>query len=216
MLVEYLGPDGYSVTVVHDGATALETLSSRSFDIVILDVMLPRLSGTDVLRELRRYSTLPVLMLTARGEDSDRIVGLELGADDYLPKPFNPRELSARLRAILRRTATGEPDGRHTALSIGDLDIDSASRSVHAAGRTISLTGAEFRVLELLARAAGDVVDKDRLYEQALGRRYSPYDRSLDTHVSNLRRKLGPAADGESRIASARGVGYQLRIIRAK
>jgi len=215
MLDEYLGPEGYFVSMVHDGASALATLASTSFDIVILDVMLPKLTGTDVLRELRKTSRVPVLMLTARGDDVDRIVGLELGADDYLPKPFNPRELSARLRAILRRTADSGNDDADE-LIIGDICIDADSRDVRIGERSIALTGAEFRLLEILARGGGDIVNKDQLYEQGLGRRYSPFDRSLDTHISNLRRKLGPAADGESRIASARGVGYQLRVPRKR
>ncbi len=215
MLDEYLGPEGYLISMVHDGAKALEMLASTAFDIVILDVMLPKLTGTDVLRELRKTSRVPVLMLTARGDDVDRIVGLELGADDYLPKPFNPRELSARLRAILRRTAESMSDDGDE-ISSGDICIDVASRDVRVGERSAALTGAEFRLLELLVRAGGDVVDKDRLYEQGLGRRYSPFDRSLDTHISNLRRKLGSAADGKNRIASARGVGYQLRVPRKK
>ena len=211
MLDEYLSPEGYFVSAVHDGSAALETLAASTFDIVILDVMLPKRSGTDVLREIRKTSQVPVLMLTAKGEEVDRIVGLELGADDYLPKPFNPRELSARLRAILRRISADDGDSSGK-LAIGDLSIEPASRSVRVGDKAVQLTGAEFRLLEILARSAGEVVDKDRLYEQGLGRRYNPYDRSLDTHVSNLRRKLGPAADGGTRIASARGVGYQLRL----
>jgi two-component system response regulator CpxR len=163
------------------------------------------LNGFDVLRELRAQSGLPVLMLTARGEDIDRIVGLEMGADDYLPKPFNPRELVARLRAILRRgVGTLAPE----ALTVGDIALRRSDRTVSQGGRAVELTGAEFGILDILLRTPGRVVDKETLSEQVLGRRLARYDRSVDMHISNLRRKLGSGADGEPRIKAVRGAGY--------
>jgi len=181
---------------------------------VILDVMLPGIDGFEVLRNLRRSSVVPVLMLTARGDDVDRIVGLEVGADDYLPKPFNPRELVARMRAILRR-ATGSaaaPSGLSVRLPAGELTLDPHSLSASLAGDSLRLTGAEFRVLACLATHAGEIVPRDRLTEQALGRRYTPFDRAIDTHVSNLRRKLRPKTQGESPIVSVRNAGYLLAV----
>ena len=211
MLTEYLEPEGYSIDAVHDGKVALARLGEESFDLVILDVMLPGKNGLDVLRELRNHSQTPVLMLTARGDDIDRIVGLEVGADDYLPKPFNPRELVARLRAILRRAvaaaapAQGERPGR---VEAGGIVLNTATYRASRGEETLALTGAEFRVLELLLRAAGHVVSREELTEKALGRRLTPYDRAVDTHVSNLRRKLGRDDGGESPIRNVRGAGY--------
>jgi two-component system response regulator CpxR len=181
-------------------------LTGDGYEALILDVMMPGLNGFDVLRELRaRTVNLPVLMLTARGEDVDRIVGLELGADDYLPKPFNPRELVARLRAILRR---GTLPAANAQVKVGDVELRTGDRSVRRGGRPVELTGAEFSVLEVLLRAAGRVVARDALSEQALGRPLGRYDRSLDMHVSNLRKKLGPGPGGEPRIRAVRGQGY--------
>jgi two-component system response regulator CpxR len=211
MLCEYLVREGFEVDVVHDGDSALERLSgdARSTDLVVLDVMLPGRSGLDVLRSLRaRESAPPVLMLTARGDDVDRIVGLELGADDYLPKPFNPRELVARMRAVLRR-ANDHATPRE-AVSLGALRLDTARHRVTLHGAPVELTGAEFRVLEVLIRAAGRVVSRDQLTEQALGRKLELYDRSIDTHVSNLRRKLGVGPGAEHEIRGIRGAGYLL------
>ena len=171
--------------------------------------MLPGLGGFAVLAKIRESSKVPVIMLTARGEEVDRIVGLEMGADDYLPKPFNPRELVARIRAILRRaTGTAAPGEETTAFTIDDLVMDIGSRQVRCSSGEVDLTGAEFSVLETLARAAGTVVSRDELSRQALGRRASAFDRSLDVHLSNLRRKLGPLPGGGERIKTVRGVGY--------
>lgn len=210
LLQDYLGEEGFEILVVHDGRAALRCALSEDIDALVLDVMMPGLNGFDVLRELRTRSALPVLMLTARGEDVDRIVGLELGADDYLPKPFNPRELVARLRAILRR-ASAPPPG--TVFRVGDIELRGGDRSVLCRGQAVDLTGAEFNVLEVMLRAAGSVVTRDTLSEQALGRPLSRYDRSLDMHVSNLRKKLGPDDDGEPRIRAVRGQGYLYRTV---
>lgn len=207
LLSEYLAGQGFDVRSVNSGEDGLEAAGSGDFDIMILDVMLPGRDGIAVLRELRGRSSLPVLMLTARGDDVDRIVGLELGADDYLPKPCNPREVSARLRAILRRS---EADGRAASRQVADLVVDSAERSVRVGDRTIDLTSTEFAILSVLADAAGRVVPKASLSEKALGRELGRYDRAVDMHVSNLRRKLGPLSDGRERIETVRGIGYQL------
>ena len=213
MLHEYLGREGFEVQTSHDGTEALERLTqSRSEptpDLVVLDVMLPGRSGLDVLRALRSSdNTPPVLMLTARGDDVDRIVGLELGADDYLAKPFNPRELVARIRAVLRRAndrgVSREP------LLLGVLRLDPARHRATVRGTPVELTGAEFRVLEVLLRSAGRVVSREQLTEQALGRKLELYDRSVDTHVSNLRRKLALGAADEPQIRGIRGAGYLL------
>lgn len=211
MLSAYLGREGFTVAVRHDGAAALAVLTDASQsrpDLVVLDVMLPALDGFGVLQALRRSErSLPVLMLTARGDDDDRIAGLELGADDYLAKPFNPRELVARLRAILRRV--GElPQGG--VFSVGDLELDSSRIEARLQGQAIALTGAEFRVLSLLAQNAGRIVSRADLTDQALGRKLELYDRSVDTHVSNLRRKLGLTDGNGLEIRGVRGIGYQM------
>jgi DNA-binding response OmpR family regulator len=208
MLGEYLGPEGFRITAVHDGDEALYTLGRHHFDLIVLDVMLPRIGGLDVLRQLRQKQATPVLMLTARGEEVDRVVGLELGADDYLPKPFNPRELVARMRAILRRSLQLDPQpGRRDRLDAGPVSLLFASRTATAAGQSVSLTGVEFRVLEVLMQQVGAVVSREQLTRQVLGRRLTPYDRSIDTHISNIRRKLGAVAD-EVSIVNVRRSGY--------
>ncbi len=211
MLTEYLEAEHFTVKSVHDGGDALTELGGGRFEIVILDVMLPRLGGFDVLRRLGASHSTPILMLTARGDDVDRIVGLELGADDYLSKPFNPRELVARMRAILRRASSrGGRDEAPDRLTVGAIVLDTGTRQVRIADAPVNLTGAEFRVLELLMRAAGQVISRDAMTEQALGRRLVPYDRSIDTHISNLRRKLDLEADGNPQIKNVRGSGYML------
>jgi len=212
MLGEYLTPEGFKLTVVHDGEEALYALGRHHFDLIVLDVMLPRMGGLDVLRVLRQKLTTPVLMLTARGEEVARVVGLELGADDYLPKPFNPRELVARMRAILRRSLLLEPQsGRRDRLEAGPLVLHFSSRTAHARGQPISLTGVEFRVLEVLMQQVGIVVSREQLTRQVLGRRLTPYDRSIDTHISNIRRKLTAVADLIS-IVNVRRSGYVLTV----
>jgi two-component system response regulator CpxR len=206
---EYLEDEGFEVDAVHDGVMGVERCLADEPDLVILDVMLPGLSGFAVLTKIREQSKVPIIMLTARGEEVDRIVGLEMGADDYLPKPFNPRELVARIRAILRRASgAGEPGVEPTVLTVGDLEMDMGSRQVRCSSGDADLTGAEFGVLETLVRSAGTVVTRDELSRSALGRRASAFDRSLDVHLSNLRRKLGPLPGGGERIKTVRGVGY--------
>lgn len=210
LVSEYLTGEGFEVACAHDGAEGLRLASETTPDLVILDVMLPKQSGFEVLRQLRQSSSVPVIMLTARGEEVDRIVGLELGADDYLPKPFNPRELSARIRAILRRS-TADSDTDHAdapVMRVGDLELDPGARLVRVGDTKIELTGVEFMLLELMLEQAGQVLSRDELSRGALGRRASSYDRSLDVHVSNLRRKLGPSPHDDERIKTVRGVGY--------
>ncbi len=210
MLAEYLQEEGFEVGLAHDGESgALAALSGR-YAIVVLDVMLPRLSGVEALKRIRAQSRVPVLMLTAKGDDVDRIVGLELGADDYVAKPCTPRELVARLRAILRRVhPTGAPDGEAGPVVAGPLSMWPEKRSACWAGRPLELTSTEFNLLEALARRAGRVVTKAELSERGLGRPLARFDRSLDVHVSSLRQKLGKLADGRSCIQTVRGVGYQ-------
>lgn len=220
LVIEYLAPEGFAVEARHDGESGLEAARSGDYDLIILDVMIPRLSGLDVLRRLRvdrpedknvdnNASRVPVLMLTARGEDIDRIVGLELGADDYLPKPFNPRELTARIRAILRRASSGELSTRESdSLVAGDLQVFADARRVQKNDETLELTGVEFDILLKLLQARGEVVSRKSLTLEVLGRRALPYDRSIDTHISNLRRKLGAHQNGGERIKSIRSVGY--------
>jgi DNA-binding response OmpR family regulator len=213
MLKQYLETEGFSVTAVHDGEQALSSARKGGFDLVLLDVMMPVMNGFDVLRELRRSSSLPVLMLTARGDDVDSIIGLELGADDYLPKPCNPRVLVARVRAILRRagsdTDSADEAGEPLDISLGDLELHTGTRKVIRGVEELEMTSTEFAVLEVLLRNAGHVVSKSELSEHALGRELSRYDRSVDMHVSNLRKKLGPLENGDERIKTVRGTGYQ-------
>ena len=211
MLSEYLDAEHFDVKSVHDGGDALSELQSGEFEIVILDVMLPTVGGLDVLRKLGADCPTPILMLTARGDDVDRIVGLELGADDYLSKPFNPRELVARIRAILRRANSRAPRGSvPDELNVGPITLNSGTRQVHVAQKPVALTGAEFRVLELLMRSAGQVISREAMTEQALGRKLVAYDRSIDTHISNLRRKLELEAGKNPEIKNVRGSGYTL------
>ncbi|HYJ90585.1 MAG TPA: response regulator transcription factor, partial [Pyrinomonadaceae bacterium] len=206
---EYLTVEGFETKAVHDGTAGLELALSGDYDMAVLDVMLPKMNGFDVLRNLRGSSRLPVLMLTARGDDMERIVGLEIGADDYLPKPFNPRELVARLRAILRRTEPEESSDRASdKIVVEDLELSRSARTAKIGGDEIPLTSVEFDLLTHLAMEAGKVVRKDDLSESVLERKLSPYDRSLDMHISNLRKKLGPRPDGSERIKTIRSVGY--------
>jgi DNA-binding response OmpR family regulator len=211
MLSEYLEAEHFAVSSVHDGGDALLELQAQDYEILILDVMLPSVSGFDVLRKLGASYKTPILMLTARGDDVDRIVGLELGADDYLSKPFNPRELVARVRAILRR-ASNRAASRAAAdeLCVGPIVLHTGMHQVRVADKAVSLTGAEFRVLELLMRSAGQVISRETMTEQALGRKLVPYDRSIDTHISNLRRKLELETGKNPEIKNVRGSGYTL------
>ncbi|MEP6941111.1 MAG: response regulator transcription factor [Rudaea sp.] len=214
LLGDFLEREGFSVDLAIDGTSALKRIGENDYDALILDVMLPGRSGIEVLRELRRDSKLPVLMLTALGEDIDRILGLELGADDYVPKPCNPREIAARLRAILRRTrGESDPAARLTDLELGPVKLGAASRSVSVRGEPIALTGTEFNILAILMRDAGHVVSKDVIAQSVLGRTLRPFDRSIDVHISKLRRKLGPAADGDSLIHTIQRGGYLFRVV---
>ena len=208
LLAAFFSGEGFEISAVHDGPSGITEALSGNYSVVILDVMLPGCGGFDALREIRAKSRVPVLMLTAKGEHVDRIVGLELGADDYVPKPFNTRELAARVRAVLRRT---EPEnGDEHSEEIGGLSMNTMSRSVSVYGRSVELTGTEFRLLELLMISAGHVVSLDRISQDVLGRRYSAFDRSIGVHVSNLRRKIGPYGAGSERIRNIRGEGYVL------
>lgn len=210
LLQTYLAAEGFAVTAVHDGNTALVQAASGHYDLIILDIMMPGKDGLEVLRSLRREHLTPVLMLTARGEDADSITGLELGADDYLAKPCNPQVLVARIRAILRRaepTEAAAPQGSQ--LNLGDLQLNRHARLLQRDGEVLPLTSTEFSVIEVLLRRAGQVVGKDELSREALGRKLGRYDRALDMHISNLRHKLGPRLDGGERILTVRGSGYQ-------
>jgi two-component system response regulator CpxR len=209
LVAEYLTPEGFELEAVHDGPRGLERAVSGEHAIVVLDIMLPGMNGLDVLRKLRARSRVPVLILTARGDDVDRIVGLEIGADDYLAKPFNPRELLARIRAILRRAQPGPPGtSPPERMAIGDVELDAAARVVRRGGEAVELTSVEFSLLEVLLRFAGQVVTREQIARDVLGRQFFPYDRSIDMHVSKLRRKLGDAPGGTERIKTIRGVGY--------
>src|SRR6202040_1848016 len=207
LVTEYLVPEGFQIDSVYDGVHGLERGLSGEYSLIILDVMLPGIQGFEVLRQIRTKSRLPVIMLTARGEDVDRIVGLEIGADDYLPKPFNPRELVARIRAILRRTKpVRAADGVPEVLSVGDVELDPATRSVLRAGQPVDLTSVEFNLLEVLLREAGRVVTRERLVNAVLSRKFMPFDRSIDMHVSKVRRKLGDSEEDGDHIKTIRGV----------
>ncbi len=210
LVTEYLEPLGFQIESVHRGDAGVERALAGQYALVVLDVMLPGLNGFEVLRRIRAESRIPVLMLTARGDDVDRIVGLEVGADDYLPKPFNPRELTARIRAILRRTSPEAlaDRGPGKRLSVGDVELDQGTRAASRAGENVELTAVEFDLLEKLLRAAGRIVTREELSKQVLGRSSSPFDRSIDMHISNLRKKLGHRFGPTERIKTVRGVGY--------
>ena len=210
MLQEYLAGEGFDVDVVHDGDHALRQLNAEAYDLLILDIMMPLRNGLDVLRKLRKTSQVPVLMLTARGSDVDSVVGLELGADDYIPKPCNPRVLVARIRAVLRRAEASDTAAVQEldTFSVGDIAVYPGAHRVEQDGVRLELTSTEYSVLISLLRHAGQVMGKDLLSKEALGRRLERFDRSLDMHISNLRRKLGPLSGGEERIQTIRGVGY--------
>lgn len=211
MLKEYLEREGFGAMAVQDGETGVIAALSGHYALVVLDVMMPRLNGIDALRRIRQHdSRIPVLMLTARGDDVDRIVGLELGADDYVPKPCTPRELVARIRAILRRTQMPEAVTPAAGpLTAGLLALWPEKRSAEWESQPLELTSTEFNLLEVLVRNAGKVVSKQELSEQALGRPLARYDRSIDVHLSSVRHKLGLDADGRSPIQTVRGMGYQ-------
>ena len=207
LVARYLSTEGFAVERAADASQGIEWALSGSYALVMLDVMMPDLSGFDVLRRIRAQSRTPILMLTARGDTRDRVLGLELGADDYLPKPYDPAELAARIRAVLRRTESRS--GRAQApLVVDDIELTPSTRAVTRNGKLIELTAVEFDLLEALMKAAGTVVNREDLVRTALGREFSAYDRSIDTHVCNLRRKMGRLKDGSERIKGIRGTGY--------
>jgi two-component system, OmpR family, response regulator CpxR len=208
MLSDYFATDKIVLSVCTSGEDGLQKLAAGHFDLLILDIMLPGLSGLEILQRVRRDSDVPVIMLTARGDDVDRIIGLEFGADDYLAKPFNPRELVARIKAILRRSQRTTGDA--TRLELGGIELDLRTRRVSVEGNDVRLTGTEFEILRCLLETPGEVVSKEQLSERALGRRLLPYDRSIDTHISNLRGKLEQTGSRNATIQNQRGVGYLL------
>ncbi|MBN9664062.1 MAG: response regulator transcription factor [Acidobacteria bacterium] len=210
MLCEYLEPEGFVIEVCHDGDAGLKLALQPQWQLIVLDVMLPRLNGFEVLRRLRETSQVPVIMLTARGDAIDRVVGLQSGADDYLPKPFDPQEFVARVKAILRRTAPAalRPPEVEDVVILADVTLDSRARTVRRGGAHVELTSAEFALLRVFLRAAGRVLSREELFREVLDREFSVFDRSIDNHVSSLRKKLGPRPDGRERIRSIRNAGY--------
>jgi two-component system response regulator CpxR len=214
LLKRFLEGEGFRVDAAYDHASGLSAALSSEHELIILDVMLPGGSGFELLKALRQHSSVPVLLLTARGEAVDRILGLEIGADDYLAKPFDPRELVARVRAIFRRTrepaAAAAHNQQEATLSVGDISMSLATRTVTCRDAPVDLTSVEFNVLELLLRHAGSVVTREQIAEVALGRPLNSFDRSVDVHVSRLRKKLGGSPAAEDLIRPIRGIGYFL------
>lgn len=210
MLAQYLRREGFDAHAVHDGESAVVAAASGRYAIAVLDVMMPGVSGMDVLRRIRADSRLPILMLTARGDNIDRIVGLDMGADDYIPKPCMPGELVARLRAVLRRTMPSDEAGAAKRLKLGELELMPGSRTATWQGRSLELTGTEFSLLEVLARQAGQLISRQEISRRAFGRPLERFDRRIDVHISSIRQKLGQRPDGQSWIQSVRGMGYQL------
>lgn len=210
LLVEFLRTEGFQVTAVHNGVTGVEAATSEHYSLVLLDVTLPRMNGFDVLRTIRQKSSIPVIMLTARGDDVDRIVGLEIGADDYLVKPFNQRELVARMKAILRRVKISQErdSPRRKQLKIDDLVLNLTNHEVFKGSEPLAITATEFTLLKTLVENAGDLVTRDELTHLALNRRLTLHDRAIDMHVSNLRRKIGSKQNGRPRLKTVRGAGY--------
>jgi DNA-binding response OmpR family regulator len=206
LVARYLAQEGFEIESVNAGESGAEQALSGHHSLVVLDVMMPGVNGFEVLRKIRAQSRIPVLMLTAKGDALDRVLGLEMGADDYLPKPFNPQELAARIRAILRRA---KPNAAVAApITVADVELDARARVVRRSGEFVNLTTVEFDLLEALLHAAGQVVGREKLTRDVLGRDFSPFDRSIDTHVCNLRKKIGLLPDGTERIKGVRGIGY--------
>lgn len=208
LLARYLQCEGIETDQVHTGPEGLEQGLAEPYDAMVLDIMLPGMSGLEVLTELRKKSDLPVVMLTAKGDEMDRIVGLEVGADDYLPKPCNPRELIARLRAVLRRAQPETSAVEDDVIRIDELEIDHSQHQVLKNNEPLELTVTEYNILNTLVSHLGKVVEKNQLAEEAMSRSLTLFDRSLDMHLSNLRKKLGMHDDGQTRIKTIRGVGY--------
>ncbi len=208
---EYLERHGVVVSVSHNGVDGLAQARGNRFDVVLLDIMLPAMSGIEVCQKLREHSDVPVIMITARGEEADRVLGLELGADDYLPKPFSPRELLARIRAAVRR-ARGQMGPTTRALRVDDLELDPGARTASLAGAPLDLTAYEFSLLYALVERAGRVLSREQLMELARGSAEEAFDRSVDVHISRLRQKLGDDSRRPKRIKTVRGVGYQYAV----
>jgi len=206
LVTRFLTHEGFEIHWAANGAAGVERALAEDYSLIMLDVMMPDTDGFDVLRRIRKHSSIPVLMLTARGDTHDRILGLEMGADDYLPKPFDPAELVARIRAILRRASPQRVSP--VTLAVGDIELDGGSRTARRDGAPVELTTVEFDLLSALMRVAGSTVSREDLVRNVLGRDFSPFDRSIDTHVCNLRRKLGPLGNGGERIKGVRGAGY--------
>ncbi|GAA5167245.1 response regulator transcription factor [Viridibacterium curvum] len=210
MLKEYLEGDGFEVDVAPDGEQGVQAALTGRYVLAVLDVMMPGMSGIEALTRIRAGSAMPVLMLTARGDDTDKVVGLELGADDYVPKPCTPRELSARIRAILRRVGVGAQQLSNGPIVVGELSVWPEQRRAEWSGRSLELTSTEFNLLEVLARNAGQPVSKADLSQKALGRPLARFDRSIDVHMSSIRHKIGLLPDGRSCIQTVYRKGYQL------
>lgn len=210
LLQEYLSEEGYDVSTASDGRAAIAAATDNSVDLIVLDIMMPRMNGIEVLQRIRKQSQIPVLMLTARGDDVDRISGLNLGADDYVPKPCSPGELAARVRAILRRTSRSAANASNPPVRAGRLVLYPGRRAAEWDGEPLELTGTEFSLLEVLARNAGRLVSKQDISKRAFGQPLTPFDRRIDVHISSVRQKLGRRVDGQSQIQSVRGHGYQL------
>jgi two-component system phosphate regulon response regulator OmpR len=208
LLTEYFGENEFLTHAVMLGADALDAIRDNQPDIVILDIMLPDTNGLEVLKQIRAKHTIPVIMLTAKGDDTDRIVGLELGADDYLPKPFNPRELLARIRAILRRQDRAEPDSDPVVIRTGDLELNRATRTLTSAGENVPLSTTEFNVLEVLMKHPNTVLSREQITNMAQGRNFMADDRSVDIHVSKLRGKIEKNPSSPLRIKTIWGTGY--------
>jgi DNA-binding response OmpR family regulator len=211
LVAQYLEAEGFVVDAVHSGLEGETAALEGSYELIVLDVMLPDKKGFEVLKEIRAHGRSPVLMLTAKGDEFDRVLGLQLGADDYLSKPFSPRELVARVAAILRRSgwqSEGSNALRPPVVRMGDLELDPSARAASRAGDVLRLTSAEYDILRLFIGSPGQVLTREKLVEDVLDRKFSPFDRSIDLHISNLRKKLGPHADGTERIRSVRGIGY--------
>jgi two-component system response regulator CpxR len=208
LLAEYLEPEGFVLEAVHDGESGVARILGGGYALVVLDLMLPGIGGFEVLRRVRQESRVPIILLTARQATMDRILGLEIGADDYLPKPFDPRELVARVRSVLRRVKSSETGVGGEFLNVGDVSLDTGKREARLAGERLDLTTAEFDLLRGLLSSAGQVASREDLSRNVLGREFSAFDRSIDNLVSSLRRKLGSAPDGDERIKTIRGVGY--------
>ncbi|MEN3929593.1 response regulator transcription factor [Microvirga sp. W0021] len=210
LLEEYLSEEGLQTKAVNEGRIGIEEAASGYYDLVVLDIMMPRMNGIEVLQRIRKSSDIPILMLSARGDNIDRITGLNLGADDYLQKPCSPSELVARIRAILRRTKSLQGNPETHILQSGSLKLFPRSRSAEWQGAALELTGTEFNLLEVLVKNAGQIVAKNDLSKIVFGHPLAAYDRRIDVHISSIRQKLGYHADGQSWIRSIRGMGYQL------